>query len=137
MSIRRLSAYVPPAVLVGAGVHVAASGFEHVPGGQRAGALFALLAAAIVFALGAAFLAGAAGRLPLSIATGQRRVYGILTLALAGTAAYALIEAMEGHIGLGGLTRALLASFPLAALVLAVSRRAEAAAVEAGSCFRI
>jgi hypothetical protein len=139
MTIRRLTAYLPLAAVVGAGVHVAGAGFAHAPGGERAVPFLGTLAASLAFTLAAIFLAGAIGTLRPSIATKRSRVQGVastLALAVAGTAVFAAIEALEGHLPLGGAMRALAASFPLAALVLAVSQRAALSMVRAGARFK-
>ena len=135
MTIRKLAAHLPLAVLVGAVVHVAAAGGDHAPGGHNSFALLASLSVALVLALGSAFFGGVLGTFRRSIATRRDLVYGTLALALAGTGSYALIELLEGHVGSGGALRALAASFPVAALVVALSRKAARVAEAAGSRF--
>jgi hypothetical protein len=137
MTFRKLAAYAPLAMLVGAILHVAATGFEHAPGRSSAPLLALAIGGALALALVGAFCRGAGSRglggLPQSIATEGDLVYGTIALALAGTGSYALIELLEGHVGITGAMRALLASLPVAALVLALWRRASRAAEVAGS----
>jgi hypothetical protein len=137
MTFRKLAAYVPLAVLVGAILHVAATGFEHAPGRSSAPLLALAIGGALSLALVAAFCCGALSRgiggLPQSIATKGDLAYGTVALAMAGTGSYALIELLEGHVGATGAMRALLASLPVAAFVLELWRRATHAAEAAGT----
>jgi len=137
MTFRKLAAYVPLAMLVGAILHVAATGFEHAPGRDNAPLLALGIGGTLSLALVAAFrrggLRGQLGGRPQSIATKGDLVYGTVALALAGTGSYALIEFLEGHVGTIGAVRALLASLPVAALVLDVWRRVSNAAEAAGT----
>jgi hypothetical protein len=139
MTFRKLAAYAPLAMLVGAILHVAAAGFEHAPGRSSAPFLALAIGGALSLALVAAFCRGALSRglggLPQSIATKADLAYGTVALALAGSGSYALIELLEGHVGSGGTLRALVASLPVAGLVLALWRRATHAAEAAGSRF--
>jgi len=132
MTIRKLAAYAPLAVLVGALVHVAAAGVEHAPGGPNALPLLVGLGAALGLCLAASFCDGAFGSFRRSVATRRQAVFGTLALALAGIGSYALIELAEGHAGTAGALRALAAALPAAALVLALARRATRAAAGAG-----
>jgi len=137
MTFRKLAAYVPLAMFVGAILHVAAAGFEHAPGRSNAPLLALGIGGALALALLAAFCRGALSRsfagLPQSIATKGDLAYGTVALALAGTGSYALIELLEGHVGSAGALRALLASLPVAALVLELWRRVTQAAESAGT----
>jgi len=137
MTFRKLVAFVPLAMLVGAILHVAATGFEHAPGRSSAPLLALAIGGALSLALVGAFCRGALSRglegLPRSIATSGDLAYGTVALALAGTGSYALIELLEGHVGATGAMRALLASLPVAALVLELWRRATHAAEAAGT----
>ncbi len=133
MTIRKLAAYAPLALLVGALVHVAAAGVEHAPGGRNALPLLVGLGAALGLCLAASFCDGAFGSFRRRIATRRQTVVGTVALALAGIGSYAVIELLEGHTGLGGAIRALAAAIPAAALVLALARRANRAAAEAGT----
>jgi hypothetical protein len=137
MTFRKLAAYVPLAMLVGAILHVAATGFEHAPGRSNAPLLALGIGGALSLALVAAFCRGALwggiAALPRSIATKGDLAYGNVALALAGTGSYALIELLEGHVGTTGAVRALLASLPVAALVLELWRRVSDAAEAAGT----
>jgi hypothetical protein len=145
MTLRKLSAFLPLALLVGALVHVAGSGFGHAPGGRFAGAFFVLLGATLLATLATVFVAAARAALrgrtlaapiawaPSDIATARSSVKSVAGLALAGTAAYLALELCEGHAGLGGALRALVASVPIATLVAVLARRAERAAALAGS----
>jgi hypothetical protein len=137
MTFRKLAAYVPLAMLVGAILHVAATGFEHAPGRSSAPLLALAIGGALSLALVAAFCRGSRspglGVLPTSIATKGDLAYGTVALALAGTGSYALIEFLEGHMGATGAMRALLASLPVAALVHELWRRITHAAEDAGT----
>jgi hypothetical protein len=137
MTFRKLVAYAPLAMLVGAILHVAAAGFEHAPGRSNAPLLTLAIGGALSLALVAAFCRGALshglGALPDSIATTGGLAYRTVALALAGTGSYVLVELLEGHVGATGATRALLASLPVAALVLELWRRATHAAEAAGT----
>jgi len=145
MTLRKLSAFLPSALLVGALVHVTGSGFGHAPGGRFAAAFLVLLGATLVATLTTAFIAAALAALrrrtaaaskafgPRDITTARSNVKSIASLAVAGTAAYLALELCEGHAGLGGGLRALFASIPIAALVALLARRAERAAARAGS----
>jgi hypothetical protein len=133
MTIRKLAAYAPLAVLVGSLVHLAAAGVEHAPGGRNALPLLVGLGAALALCLAASFCDGALGSFRRSVTTRGQAVSGTLALALAGIGAYALIELLEGHAGAGGALRALAAALPAAGLVLALARRATRAAAGAGS----
>jgi hypothetical protein len=145
MTLRKLSAFLPLALLVGVLVHVAGSGFGHAPGGRFAPTLLGWLGATLLAAPAAVFAAAVLATLrrrtvgpqsawaPSHIATARSSVKSIASLALAGTAAYLALELLEGHAGLGGSLRALFASVPVAALVTMMARRAERAAAWAGS----
>lgn len=145
MTLRKLSAFLPWALLVGALVHAAGSGFGHAPGGRFALELLGLLGATVLATLATVFVAALLATLrtragsprsawaPSDIATGRSSVKSIAGLALAGTAAYLALELLEGHASLGGGLRALLASVPVAALVALLSCRAERAAGRAGT----
>jgi hypothetical protein len=140
MTLRKLSAFVPSALVVAVGAHVAAAGIGHAPGGDRAGNLIAWTGAWLAVGLFGAFLSGLLGieaspsaGSRRSIATRRRRGYGVVALGLAGTAAYAAVEVAEGHLAAGGVLRALVASFPLATVVAALARAAGSVAVRAGS----
>jgi hypothetical protein len=142
MTIRKLSAFVPSALVVAVGAHVAATGLGHAPGGNGAGTLLAWIGAWLAMGLSSAFLSGLLGtrtarpgtaNVRPSIATRRRRAYGVVALALGGTVAYAAVELAEGHLAAGGLLRALVASLPLAAIVAHVARTAGSAAVQVGT----
>jgi hypothetical protein len=140
MTLRKLSAFVPSALVVAVGAHLAAAGIGHAPGGERAGNLIAWIGAWLAVSLFGAFLSGLLGIAALpregfrrSIATRGRRAYDAVALGVAGTVAYAAVEIAEGHLAAGGLLRALVASFPLATVVAALARAAGSVAVRAGS----
>jgi hypothetical protein len=141
MTIRKLSAFVPSAMVVALGAHVAAAGLGHAPGGDRAGTLIAWIGAWLAMGLSTRFLSGllrldaavAGAASPQTIATKRRRAYRVVALAIGGTAAYAAVELAEGHLAAGGLVRALVAAFPLATVVAALTRAAGSAAARAGS----
>jgi hypothetical protein len=133
MTIRKLAGHASLAVLVGALVHVAAAGVEHAPGGSNALPLLVGLCAVLGLCLAASFRDGALGSFRRRVATRRQAVTGTVALALAGIGSYAVIELLEGHAGSGGALRALAAAFPVAALVLALARRASHAAADAGS----
>jgi hypothetical protein len=133
MTIRKLAAYASLALLVGALVHIAAAGVGHAPGGRNAFPLLLGLCAALGLCLTASFCDGAFGSFRRRVTTWRQAVVGTVALALAGIGSYAVIELLEGHVGLGGTLRALAAAFPAAALVLALARRATRAAADAGT----
>ncbi len=135
MTLRKLSAFAPLAVLVGSAIHVAVAGFDHAPGGGAAFEISGWVVLALGLALSAAFFAGATGSARSSVATKAGHAYGSLVLALGGTAVYAALEVLEGHLHAGGALRALAVSLPIAALVLAIARRAGGCATVAGARF--
>jgi len=133
MTLRRLPASLALAALVGVLAHLAAFGFEHAPGGAGAPKLLGSLLAALALAGLLAFLGAALGRAPKAIATKVPRAYGVAALAAGGFASYGLIELAEGHLGLGGALRALLAVAPIAAIVGGVAAKIGSVAERAGA----
>jgi len=136
MTFRRLAVAVPLAMLTGAGIHLAVAGFEHAPGGPEGPALLGILLATSALALGGSFLAGLLAAPRLLIATRRPAAYRTLGLALAGVAAYALAECLEGNVATGGLIRAITVSLPVAALVLGLASRLAGTLRDAGSRLR-
>jgi hypothetical protein len=132
MRLGKLAAGVPAALLVGVMVHIAAAGFDHIPGGRSAVPLAVGVTIALLLSLAVAFGRGAFGGVYRSIATSGELAYATVALGFAGTASYFAIELLEGHTVTSGALRALAASFPAAILVLAVFRRARRAAANAG-----
>jgi hypothetical protein len=134
MTLRRLPWGLLPAALVGLLVHIAASGFGHVPGLGHAPALLGLLVCGLTLAALTAFLGAALepGRLP--IATKGVDAASLGALALAGFAAYTCLELLEGH-GFGSVLPALVASVPFAALVMRAARALASFFAAAGIAF--
>jgi hypothetical protein len=113
MTLRGLPARIAPVLLTALLVHLAADGFDHAPGLERAPALAALLATALAKGSDAAWVGA---------------------LAASGLGLYLALELLEGH-GLALELPALLASLPAALLVFRAARAARGLLEAAGVAF--
>jgi len=135
MSLRRLPVAALLAAVVAVLAHVAGAGFDHAPGAARAPGLLGSLGAALALALLGAFFAGALRGVRPAIATHRIRGKTLAGLAAGGFAGFVAIEALEGHLALGGALRALAAVVPAALLVLLTARALRRSAGRAGAWF--
>lgn len=135
MKLRGLLAGIPLAVLVAVLAHAAAFGFDHAPGAGSATGLIVTLAAGLALLLLSVFFGAAVGFDTGSLAAYNRRGFSVLGLAALAAGAFVAIELSEGHIGGGGILRALIAVLPLAAAVAYLGRRAQRALARAGGSF--
>ena len=139
MTLRKALVASPSAVLVAVLAHFVAFGSSHAPGDGRAveilGGLGATLGVGVLFAFLSGVFAGRISRL------GERAsIFAPLVLAVAGVAAFGVIEISEGHAAVASLFEAACAAVPLAYVVAwltrAIASIAGSAGVAAGSFIR-
>jgi hypothetical protein len=133
MTLRRALFASPLAVLVAVLAHVAAFGFSHAPGAERAPELFGTLGVALAFGLVLTFASGLLGGARASAEPATARWYGPLFLALAGAASFGCIEYSEGHFAVRTLLEAAVVSIPIAYLVAFLARATRRALRAAGA----
>jgi len=121
MTLRRLSAGIPLAAVTAVLVHVAATGFDHVPGLAQAPRLGAVLGASLALAALTVFLRAILMPRQHSIATKAPNAESPLLLGTAGFGFYLALELFEGH-GVAVTLPALCAALPLATVVIRGAR---------------
>jgi hypothetical protein len=134
MTLRGLPARIAPVLLTALLVHLAADGFDHAPGLERAPALAALLATALALAGLTVFLGACLRTRRSPIATKGSDAAWVGALAASGLGLYLALELLEGH-GLALELPALLASLPAALLVFRAARAARGLLEAAGVAF--
>jgi hypothetical protein len=134
MTLRRALFASPLAVLVAVFAHLAAFGFSHAPGAQRAPEFLGALGAALALGVGCAFASGLLGvRATAEPVAG--RWYAPLFLAAAGAASFGCIEYSEGHFLVRTLFEAAFVSIPLAYLVAFIALATHRALCAAGATY--
>jgi hypothetical protein len=122
MTFGRLSTALPLAALTAVLVHVAANGFDHVPGLGQAPRLAAVLGASLALAALLTFLGAVLAPRQRSIATKGADAAFLAAVGAGGFGFYLAIECSEGHGLASALLPALLVCLPLAALVYHAAR---------------